>query len=73
MMIDDASVTAQIRTALRTHRSTRSLSTKVVTRHGCVTLTGIAGNEAEKTLVTKLVSDIRGVSRLRNRMTIETP
>lgn len=69
--IDDASITGQVRTALRTHRSTSSLSTTVVTRKGEVTLTGIAKNAAEKALVTKLVTDIQGVTEVDNQMTLE--
>jgi osmotically-inducible protein OsmY len=68
--LDDASVTAQVKTALLTHRSTSSVSTKVETRDGEVTLTGIAKNDAEKALVTKLVTDIRGVTGVKNQMTI---
>lgn len=71
--IDDASITAQVNTALRTHRSTSSLKTKVVTQVGEVTLTGIAKNAAEKSLVTKLVNDIQGVTGVKNEMTIEVP
>ena len=69
--IDDASVTAQVKTALLTHRSTSSVRTKVETRDGEVTLTGIAKNAAEKTLVTKLVADIQGVTNVKNQMTVE--
>jgi osmotically-inducible protein OsmY len=69
--MDDASVTAQVKTALLTHRSTSSVSTKVTTRDGTVTLTGIAKNAAEKSLVTKLVSDIQGVTSVKNEMTVE--
>jgi hyperosmotically inducible periplasmic protein len=54
--IDDASVTAQVRSALASHRSTSDVSTVVTTRDGEVTLTGIAKNSAEKALVTKLVN-----------------
>ena len=68
--MDDASITAQVKTALYNHRSTSAVNTKVVTRDGDVTLTGIAKNAAEKTLVTKLVSDIQGVTRVKNEMTI---
>jgi hyperosmotically inducible protein len=71
--MDDASVTAQIKTALLTHRSTSSVKTKVETRDGHVTLTGIAKNDAEKSLVTKLVADIRGVVGVKNEMTIQVP
>ena len=69
--IDDASVSAQVKTALQTHRSTSAVATKVETRNGEVTVTGIAKNEAEKSLVTKLVSDIQGVSNVKNQMTVE--
>jgi len=69
--MDDASITAQVKTALSTHRSTSALKTKVETRNGEVTLTGIAKNEAEKSLVTKLVNDIQGVTSVKNQMTIE--
>ena len=52
--IDDMSITAQVKTALSAHRSTSSVKTQVVTRNGEVSLTGIAQNEAEKSLVSKL-------------------
>jgi hyperosmotically inducible periplasmic protein len=72
--IDDASITAQVKTALATHRSTSALKTKVETKDGEVTLTGLARNTTEKTLVTKLVNDIQGVTGVKNQMTVaETP
>ncbi len=69
--VDDASITAQVKTALLTHRSTSSINTKVCTREGDVTLTGIAKNAAEKSLVSKLVADIQGVKDVSNQMTVE--
>jgi osmotically-inducible protein OsmY len=39
---------------------------------GVVTITGVAKNHAEKSLVTKLVNDIDGVSSVVNNMTIPT-
>lgn len=69
--IDDASVTAQVKMTLLNHRSTSAISTKVVTQDGVVTLTGIAKDDAEKTLVTKLVSDIDGVTSVNNKMTVK--
>ena len=71
--IDDASVTAQVRTALSSRRSTNALTIKIETRDGEVTLTGIAKNAAEKALVTKVVSDLRGVTSVKNQMTVEEP
>lgn len=69
--IDDASVTAQVKMVLHTHRSTSAVKTKVETRNGEVTLTGIAKNAAEKSLVTKLVTDTQGVTSVKNQMTVE--
>jgi len=68
--IDDASITAQVKSSLMSHRSTSALKTKVETTDGVVTLSGIAKNAAEKSLVTKLVTDINGVNSVINNMTI---
>lgn len=69
--IDDVSITVQVKMALLMHRSTSALKTKVETDNGVVILEGKAKNAAEKDLVTKLVSDIHGVKKVQNRMTIE--
>ena len=71
--IDDASITAQVKSSLMFHRSTSALKTKVATQDGVVTVSGIAKNDAEKSLVTKLVNDINGVTRVINNMTIAVP
>jgi osmotically-inducible protein OsmY len=71
--IDDASITAQVKSSLLSHRSTSALKTKVTTNDGAVTISGEAKNAAEKSLVTKLVSDIVGVSGVVNNMTIAPP
>ncbi len=71
--IDDASITAQVKMSLLSHRSTSALKTKVTTNDGVVTVSGIAKNAAEVSLVTKLVSDIHGVSSVVNNMTIAVP
>ena len=68
--LDDMSITAQVKTALLTHRSTSAIQTKVVSRDGEVTLTGVAQSEAEKALAGKLVADINGVTSVKNDMTI---
>lgn len=68
--IDDASVTAQVKSVLKNHRSTRETDIKVITRKGKVTLTGIAQNDAEKSLVSKRVSDVKGVDKVNNEMTV---
>jgi hyperosmotically inducible protein len=69
--IDDASITAQVKMSLLFHRSTSAVNTKVETNNGVVTLSGKAGNAAEKDLVSKLVNDVKGVKSVKNQMTIE--
>ena len=68
--IDDASITAQVKLTLASHRSTSALKTHVETVDGIVTVGGVAKNSAEKSLVTKLVNDISGVTGVVNKMTV---
>ena len=71
--IDDASITAQVKSSLMSHRSTSALHTTVSTTDGVVTLTGVSKNDAEKSLVTKLATDINGVTSVVNNMTVAVP
>jgi len=71
--IDDASITAQVKSSLLSHSSTSAIHTGISTTDGVVTVTGIAKNEAEKSLVTKLATDINGVTSVINNMTIAVP
>jgi len=71
--IDDASITAEVKFSLFSHRSTSALHTTVTTTDGVVTLSGVAKNEAEKSLVTKLATDINGVTSVVNNMTVSVP
>jgi hyperosmotically inducible periplasmic protein len=71
--IDDASITAEVRSSLMSHHSTSALHTLVSTTDGVVTVGGIAANAAEKSLVTKLATDINGVTSVINNMTIAAP
>jgi osmotically-inducible protein OsmY len=52
------------------HRSTSALNTTVETKDGVVKLGGKANNAAEKDLATKLVLDVRGVTKVVNNMTV---
>jgi hyperosmotically inducible periplasmic protein len=70
--IDDASITARIKSSLLFHRSTHAIATKVKTQKGVVTLHGEARNAAEKDLVGRLAGDTEGVQRVDNRMTIKS-
>lgn len=69
--LDDASVTAMVKSVLVSQRSSNAKNTKVETRNGKVMLTGIAENDAEKSLITELVSDIHGVTSVQNQMTVK--
>jgi len=69
--LDDASITSQVKFALLTHKSTSALKTKVVTQDGVVLITGEAASDAEKSLVTKLAGDVRGVNKVSNNMIVK--
>jgi hyperosmotically inducible protein len=68
--MDDASITSQVKYSLMSHSGTSALSTKVVTENAVVNITGVAGSDAEKSLVTKLAQDTRGVKSVVNDMTV---
>lgn len=70
--IDDASITSQVKYALLTHKSTSALKTKVSTNDGVVVISGVAANDAEKSLVGKLATGIRGVKSVTNDMTVKS-
>lgn len=70
--IDDASITSQVKYALLSHKSTSALKTKITTNDGVVAITGEATNDAEKSLVTKLAQDVRGVNSVSNKMTVKS-
>jgi len=69
--LDDASITSQVKYALVSHKATSALKTKVTTTDGVVAITGEAATDAEKSLVTKLAQDVRGVKTVENNMTVK--
>lgn len=69
--MDDASITTQVKFALLSHKSTSALKTKVTTNEGVIVITGEAASDAEKSLVTKLAKDVRGVRTVNNEMTVK--
>jgi hyperosmotically inducible protein len=70
--IDDASITSQVKFALLANKATSALKTKVTTNEGVVVITGEAASDAEKSLVTKLTQDVRGVKSVNNSMTVKS-
>lgn len=69
--IDDASITAQVKMALLSHRSTSAFKTGVETLDGVVTLSGKTSSAAGKDMVTKVTNDVNGVTKVINNMIIE--
>jgi hyperosmotically inducible protein len=69
--VDDASIAAQARMALRMHRPTRGLKLGVEVREGELTLSGHAATEEEKDQAGRLCADIYGVRKVVNKMTPE--
>lgn len=69
--VDDASITSQVKYELLRHKSTSALKTKVTTTDGVIVITGVAGSDAEKDLVTKLAENVRGVTSVSNNMTVK--
>ncbi len=69
--IDDASITSQLKYALLSHKATSALKTKVTTNDGVVSISGEAASDAEKSLVTKLAEDVRGVKSVTNDMVVK--
>jgi osmotically-inducible protein OsmY len=72
-VIDDASITAEVRATLAAHRSTRDAGAKIQAADGVVTIQGVARSEAERDSVTRLAADVEGVLRVVNRMTLAVP
>ncbi len=72
-IIDDASITAQIKIALLLHHSTSAFKTSVTTNNGIVTLSGNAVNGAAKDMAAKVAGDVNGVKNVVNNMTIVEP
>ncbi|RJP79603.1 MAG: BON domain-containing protein [Desulfobacteraceae bacterium] len=68
--IDDASITAMVKSTLLYHRSTSTLKTTVETKDGVVSLGGKAGNATVRDLTTKIVNDVHGVNKVINNMTV---
>jgi hyperosmotically inducible protein len=68
--MDDASITSQVKYQLLTHSSTSAIKTKVTTTDGVVMISGDASSDAEKDLVSKFASSIRGVKSVDNEMVV---
>ncbi|MBD5779224.1 BON domain-containing protein [Pelagicoccus sp. NFK12] len=70
-LVDDASITAQVKFALLNSKSTHALKTSVSTIDGVVVLGGVAASDAARSLAGKLAKDVRGVKSVTNNMTVK--
>lgn len=70
-IVDDASITAAIKSKLLWSRYTDGLDTTVETLDGVVTLTGTADSGEAKELANMLARDTRGVTKVDNRLTVD--
>lgn len=68
--IDDASISAQVKMALLTHKSTSFFKTGIETNNGVVTLSGKASSAAAKDMAAKVASNVNGVTSVINNMTV---
>ena len=67
----DAWLITKVKTTLSFHGSVSATGTEVLAKEGTITLRGKAVSAAEKELATKLVSDVHGVKKVVNNMTIQ--
>ena len=70
--IDDASLTAAIRSNLLWNRELKGLNIGVESDAGNVTIFGVVGNEFAKQSIEKIVMDTRGVNKVTNNITVHT-
>jgi hyperosmotically inducible periplasmic protein len=71
-VVDDASITAQVKCALLADSNTSAIRTKVTTANGIVIVTGEAGSNSEKDIVTRIARSIRGVYSVENLMSVKS-
>jgi hyperosmotically inducible protein len=69
--VDDSIVTAQVKAALLSEASIKSLDIAVVTRQGVVQLSGFVNNQSQIDQAIKVVQSIAGVSSVSNEMSIK--
>lgn len=65
-LIDDPSITGQVLATLRADETTRTLGVRVTTIEGAVRISGDAGSEIQKALVTQLTREVCGVRFVTN-------
>jgi hyperosmotically inducible protein len=69
--IDDATITAAVKSKLAWSKHSYGLGTKVTTKHGRVILTGTVDNAAAKDAASRIVTGTRGVVSVSNQLTVD--
>jgi osmotically-inducible protein OsmY len=68
--LDDATLTAKVKSKLLADKGTSGLKINVDTKGGVVTLTGVVKTAAEKDLAGQLASATEGVASVNNSLTV---
>jgi hyperosmotically inducible periplasmic protein len=71
-VVDDGTITAQVRTALIDDPRTKSHQIEVTTNAGVVQLGGFVDSAANKTAAEQLARRVAGVTRVTNRLEVRT-
>ena len=72
-VIDDATITSQVKSKLVWSKNTEGLSTNVTTKRGKVSLVGTADSAATKDLAGRLAMNTRGVVSVDNQLVVTSP
>ncbi|HLX23536.1 MAG TPA: BON domain-containing protein [Usitatibacter sp.] len=69
--LDDAAITASVKTDILKDADLSVLKIDVDTKDGVVTLNGLANTEDAKTRATRLASGVKGVKEVHNNLTVK--
>jgi hyperosmotically inducible periplasmic protein len=69
--VDDANITAAVKSKLLADRATQGLRINVTTRNGVVSLTGQVRSSTEKELAEQMAADTTGVKTVENRLEVK--
>lgn len=69
--IDDANITATVKSKLLADRATQGLRINVTTKNGIVSLTGEVRSATEKALAEQMASGTSGVKGVENRLDVK--
>lgn len=71
--VDDAAITARVKTKLLEDKTTGGMSINVDTLNGTVALSGFAKSQAEKAQAEQLARTTKGVKEVRNNLIVRLP